>query len=473
MLDLLIRGGTVVTPGGAGQWEVGVQGERIVAVAAPGVLPQEAERIIDATGKVVIPGGIEPHAHIALPIPAAPDMTSSGPTEVSAAALFGGTTTIVDFAYQSPQGDLLQAIEARNRLWEGKSYADYSYHCLPTSALSARDMEQVGEIVAAGFPSFKIFTTSVRPPTGPHTNMVDFGRLATLMERVTAHGGIMVIHAEDDDMVQYNYRMAPELGRQEWHNMHLIHTNLSEDMSFRRVIRLAERQGAGLYMVHVSAKEGVDAITEARRRGLPVYGETLHSYATFTFENYRQPDGMKYHTYPSLKGQEDTQRLWDGLLHGDLSTIATDHVSTSYAVKVMGKTVVDTTGGHNGIETRVGIMYTEGVVKRAMSLERFVALTATNPAKLLGFYPRKGVIAPGSDADVVIIDPSVRKRLSMTDLHLEDYSIWEGWPVEGWPVLTVLRGRVVVEDGKMLGQAGYGKLVRRQVDASVLARPLC
>lgn len=473
MVDLLIRGGTVVTPAGVGQWDIAVQGETIAAVAVPGLLPEEGARVIDARGMVVAPGGIEPHAHIAWSIPALPDGRSSGSTAVSAAAIFGGTTTIVDFAPQAPEGDLLQAIEARRRLWEGKSYADYSYHCLPSSALSPRDIDQVGEIVAAGFPSFKAFTTTVRPPTGPHSFMVDFGRLTALMAQVAAHGGMMVVHAEDDEMVQHNYRRAQEQGRWEWYNMHLIHTNLSEDVSFRRVIRLAERQGAALYLVHVSAKEGVDAIAEARRRTLPVYAETLHNYVSFTSDNYRETDGMRYHTYPSLKSEEDRLRLWDGLLHGDLSAIATDHVSTPYAAKVTGKTVADTTGGHNGIETRVGIMYSEGVVKRGMSLERFADLTATNPAKLLGFYPRKGVIAAGSDADLVIIDPSLKKRLALSDLHLEDYSIWEGWPVEGWPVTTVLRGKVVVEGGRLLAEPGYGKLISRRVDASVLSHAVC
>ena len=267
MLDLILRGGTVVTPGGVGQWDVGVQGETIAAVAAAGVLPDEAGRIIDVAGKLVIPGSIEPHAHIAWAVPAAPHILSSGPTEVSAAALFGGTTTVMDFAAQAPESDLLQTIEARNRFWTGRSYGDYSYHCLPTSVVTARDIQQIGEVVAAGFPSFKIFTTSGRPPAGPRTNRVDFGRLEAVMDQVKAHGGIMVVHSEDDEMVQYNYQRAPELGRWEWHNMHLIHTNLSEDLSYRRVIRLAEHKEVGLYLVHVSAREGVDAIAEARGAG--------------------------------------------------------------------------------------------------------------------------------------------------------------------------------------------------------------
>lgn len=474
MLDLLIRGGTVVTPGGAGAWEVGVEGERIVAVGLPGSLPVETARVIDATGKIVVPGGVEPHAHIGSPVLTAPQIQISGPAEVTAAAVFGGTTTVVDFAVQSPQGDIFAALEERKARWAGQSYADYSWHCTLTHGFDpAVVLPQIAGVVADGFPSFKIFTTSVRPPGGAHTNHVDYGRLAAVMERVEAAGGIMVVHSEDDEMVQYNYELARVEGRWDWHHMHEVHTNLSEEVSFRRVITLARRESAGLYLVHVSAAEGAEAVARARAEGQPVYGETLHNYLSFTAGNYREPDGMKYHTYPSLKSEMDRQRLWDGVLRGDLSTVATDHISTTYSQKTAGRTVADVTGGHNGIETRLGIVYTEGVGRRGMSLERFVDVTSANAARVLGFYPRKGAIAPGSDADIAIIDPTVKKRLSMADLHLVDYSIWEGWPLEGWPVTTILRGKVVVEDGKLLAQPGTGRLIPRKVDAAVLQRPVC
>ena len=335
-------------------------------------------------------------------------------------------------------------------------------------------VEVTSSHILKGFFQTRRSTTSVRLPGGPRpSKFVDFGRLAEIMAQVQAHGGMMFIHAEDEDTVQYNYQMAQERGVWDWHNMHLIHSNLSEDLSFRRVTRLAEHVGVAVYFVHVSAKEGVAAIAEARSRGLPIYGETLHNYVSFNAENYKEPDGMKYHTYPSLKFEDDRLRLWDGLLHGDLSTIATDLVSTTWAVKIQGRTVADVTGGHNGIETRMGIMYTAGVVNRGMSLERFVDLTSANPAKLVGLYPRKGAIAAGSDADVAIIDTSVNRRLSLDDLHLEDYSIWEGWQIRGWPVTTVLRGKVMVEDGKLVGGPSDGVLVPRKMAAEVISRPVC
>ena len=470
MVDMLIRGGRVVTPAGVGELDVAVQGERIVAVATPGSLPSEASRTIDATGKLVVPGGVEAHAHIGTPM----QPERSGAAAVSLAAIHGGTTTVMDFTLQPPDGNLLTAIEDGKGRWSGNAYTDYSYHIILAHGVSPETIAQVGQVIEDGFPTIKIFTTNVSLPgrIGP-SRFIDFGRLAEIMQQVKAHGGIMFIHSEDEDTVQYNYEMAQARGQWDWHNMHLIHSNISEDLSFRRVIRLAERVGAAVYFVHVSAKEGVDAIAEARSRGLPIYGETLHNYATFTADNYKEPDGMKYHTYPSLKFEDDRQRLWDGLLHGDLSTLATDLVSTTWAVKIQGRTVADVTGGHNGIETRLGIAYTEGVVKRGMSLERFVALTATNPAKLVGLYPRKGAIAPGSDADITIIDTSIHKKLSLDDLHLEDYSIWDGWEIRGWPVTTLLRGKVMVEDGKLVGGPNDGQLIPRKLASEVIAGPVC
>lgn len=473
MLDLIVRGGTVVTPGGMGQWEVGVSGEHIAAVALPGSLPDEGARVIDATGKVVVPGGVEAHAHIGAQMVNAAPMDMSGPADVTRAALFGGTTTVVDFAILMPESDLFQALDERHGKWQGQSYIDYSYHVMLTHGASRAAIAQIKDVIKDGFATIKIFTTSVRPPIGAHTHHLDYGRLAVVMEEVSRAGGMLMVHSEDDEMVQWNYQNAKEDGQYDWSHMPDIHSNISEDISFRRVLNLAERKECALYMAHVSAKEGVDAIREARSRNHPVYGETLHNYLCFTAENYHEPDGMKYHTYPSLKSENDRLWLWQGLETGALSTVATDHISTPYAQKVRGKTVADVTGGHNGIETRMGIMYTEGVHRRSIPLTRFVEMTATNPAKILGLYPRKGVLAPGSDADICIIDPSFKRRLALSDLHLVDYSIWEGWPVEGWPVTTVLRGKVVVEDGVLSGQEGDGRLLPRKVDGGMLERVGC
>ncbi len=470
MLDLIIRGGQVVTPAGVGNWDVAVQGEGIVAVAEPGTLDAEAAKVIDASGKIVVPGGIEPHAHIGGPR----QVERSGAAPVSLAAIFGGTTTVLDFATQVPGHDLHHALDEAAERWKGNAYTDYSYHPIFTNGAGTDAIGQIPELIEAGFVSFKIFTTSIRPPNPQmQDNKTDFGRLEAIMGQIADNGGMLLVHSEDDDMVHYNYSLAQERGHWDWWNMHRIHTNLSEDVSFRRVTRLAERQSCPIYFVHVSAKEGVEAVAKARSRGLPVYGETLHNYACFSADNYQDENGMKYHTYPSLKSEHDREELWKGLLDGRLSTVATDLVSTTWEEKIRFKTVADVTGGHNGIETRVGIAYTEAVAKRGASLERFVDISSTNAAKIFGLYPKKGAIAAGSDADIAIIDPSIHRPLSLDDLHLEDYSIWEGWDIHGWPVTTVLRGRVMVEDSKLLGSAGFGQLVSRKIAAEVTKGPVC
>jgi dihydropyrimidinase len=475
MLDLAIRGGQVVTPQGAGWWDIGMQGEQIAIVAAPGTLP-EAGRVIDATGKIVVPGGVEPHTHLAHFIAMHPDenLFTLGPEEDSRGMAFGGTTTHVDFCFVRPGGDVATAIEQRAARWKGNSYVDYTFHVALQGPLPLKVFDQLPEAIQAGFPSFKVFTTEVLPPH-PKRNpyRLDFGRIQLAMQKVAPHGGIMVVHAEDHDIVQFMYEKLREEGRMDGTNMHLVHNKLSEALSFRRTIHLAEATGAAIYFVHTSAQEGVDAVREARAKGQPVYAETLHHYACFTAEDYKRPRGFCYHTYPSLKYPEDQAALWDGLLRDGVSTTATDEFPTSLALKLRGKTIEDVTGGNLGAEARMGIVYTEGVGKRKMSLERFVQVTSSNAARILGLYPRKGAIAPGSDADLALIDPGLRRALTREDFHVSDYSPWEGWEILGWPVTTVLRGKVLVEGGRLIRDARDGQLVPRKISNEVLGRPAC
>jgi dihydropyrimidinase len=280
-----------------------------------------------------------------------------------------------------------------------------------------------------------------------------------------------VVHAEDDDLVQFNYEKFREEGRTEGANLHLVHNKLSEQLAFRRTIGVAAATGAAVYFVHTSARDGVEAVVEARAHRLPIYAETLHHYACFSAEDYKKPRGFCYHTYPSLKFPDDQNALWEGLVRDGVSTTATDEYPTSLEAKLRGKQIDDVTGGNLGAEARMGIVYTEGVVKRGMSLQRFADVTSTNAARILGLYPRKGVIAAGSDADIALIDTSINKALAREDFHVSDYSPWEGWQVRGWPVMTILRGKVLVEDGRMVGQSGGGRVIPRKIDPVILRRP--
>jgi dihydropyrimidinase len=473
MLDLLIRGGNVVTPRGTGKWTVAVQGEQIVSIGDDDQ-SAEATRVIDARGMIVVPGGIEPHTHLSSLVGMHPNGRefTLGPEDDTVGMAFGGTTTHIDFCFVHPATNIPVALARRKERWRGRSYVDYSFHIALGGALPLGVFEQMGDAIADGFPSFKVFTNEVLPPHPKRQPFrLDFGRIQYAMERAARHGGIMVVHAEDDDLVQFNYERFREEGRTHGSNLHLVHSKLSEDLAFRRTIQLAAATDAAVYFVHTSALEGVEAVVEARGRNLPVYAETLHHYACFSAEAYKEPRGFCYHTYPSLKDPEDNRALWRGLIDGGVSTTATDEFPTSLELKLRGHEIDDVTGGNLGAEARMGVVYTEGVARRGMSLQRFAEVTSTNAARILGLYPRKGVLAPGSDADIVLIDPSVKRRLERSDFHVSDYSPWEGWEVLGWPAMTILRGKVLCEKGNLHGKLGDGQLIPRKIDPVMLRRP--
>jgi dihydropyrimidinase len=488
VIDLVIRGGRVVTPWGVGPWDVAVHGEKIVAVAEPQSLTKDVARVVDATGKIVIPGGIEPHAHASFrfiyPWARAAGHRAAPPDVITRACAFGGTTTVVDFANWKTGGTLASAVADKDRIYKSRSYIDYTFHTVlfgmgtegstPEHGVTVPLglIDEVKELIQSGFTSIKVWTTNTT--ASRNRQMTDFGQVWAIMERVAAAGGVLAVHAEDEDIVMFMSRQLHEQGRTDTAFLHEAHPNLSEDLSFRRVIRLAQWTGAAVYLMHTSAKEGVEAVAEARAKGLPVYAETLHHYASFTSQVYRQPDGPLYHTYPSLKYKGDGETLWQGLVDGRVSTVATDVLYCSRELKLGGRTIEDTVGGNTAVEERVAITYTEGVVKRAMSLPRFVDTVSTNAAKILGMYPRKGALAPGSDADIVLLDPSVRRRLDVGDLHGADHTVWQGWEIYAWPVVTILRGKVIVENGKLRGESSDGRLISdRKTATEVLKGPAC
>src|SRR5258708_6969590 len=235
--------------------------------------------------------------------------------------------------------------------------------------------------------------------------MVDFGEIWDVLRVLAKAGGIAAIHAEDNDIVMHMYEKLLREDRMGFENMAEVHNTLSEDLAFNRVIRLAEKvEGMALYMMHTSAATGVRAMSEARARGVPIYGETLHQYLMYSAEDYKRPNGQMYHTYPSLKFAKDHEALWLATHNGAIQSIATDEVCCPIKVKIQGVRIDDTTGGNSGVEPRVALMYTQMVTRRGYSLNEFVNLVSTNAARIMGLYPRKGAIAVGSDADVVVLD---------------------------------------------------------------------
>jgi dihydropyrimidinase len=386
---------------------------------------------------------------------------------VSRAALFGGTTTMIDFARWMHGNTVQGTIEARDKDWVGRCFTDFAYHLMVEGLFPVGLTDQVAEAIQAGYATVKIFTTDITPSR--KGRMVGYGDIWEMFKVLSKNGGLGVIHAEDNDIVMHMYEKLFREGRTGFENMAEVHNTLSEDLSFRRVIRLAEEMNTAIYMMHVSAGTGVQAIREARSRGKPVYGETLHQYILHTAEDYKLPNGQMFHTYPSLKGKEDTDALWKGVSEDVIHSIATDELCCSLAVKTQGKRIDDTTGGNTGVEPRVSLMYTEMVEKRGYSLTQFVDLISSNAARILGMYPRKGAIAAGSDADLVILDPGLARTIQNKDLHESDYTPWEGYQVGVWPCLTMLRGKIMVEDGQFFGKLSDGQYLKRKIAPEILA----
>ena len=471
MLDLIIRGGDVVTPEGVINADVAIAGETIAAVAAPDTLPS-AKRIIEAPGHIVMPGGIDPHVHLhhVWIKPDGTPLVTAGPEQVGRAALFGGTTTYIDFAYWRDGASAREAIELRDQDFAGKSPCDWAYHLMLHSEPPPQFCGQLAEAIQAGYPTLKIFTTNILPARSGR--MIDFGDIWEAFQVLAREGGLGVIHAEDNDIVMHMYAKLIREGRVEFEHLAEVHNQLSEDLSFRRVLRLAESvPGTAVYMMHVSAGTGVIAISEARRKRLPVYGETLHQYLIYSCEDYRRPNGQIYHTYPSLKSREDQNALWDGTANGSIACIATDELCCTLRDKTLGSRIDDVTGGNSGVEPRLGVMYTEMVARRGYSLSQYVDLVSTNAARIMGLYPRKGAIAAGSDADITILDPTRRGKVRAADLHETDYTPWEGHDIFAWPVTTILRGKIMVEDGRYHANPGDGRYLKRKIPAAIRNGP--
>jgi dihydropyrimidinase len=479
MADLLVTGGLVVTPERTAPLDVVVEGETIAAVVEPGAAEAGAARVVDATGKLVLPGGVEPHAHIFEPMyrgwSQGQEVWLQTPEGATRAAVFGGTTTVLSFAFMAvhvaeQEFDARLAVEHRREVFTGRSYADFAFHPVLTGAPSEATIATIADAVAEGTSTVKLFTTDLT--TGQAGVRIDNGSALEVIRACAEHGALVMVHAEDDDLIKRMEAKLRREGRDGLENVHLVHTLLGEELAVRAYDRMAAEAGAALYVVHVGGREPLGAIAEARAAGRPVYGEVLHNMLCFTTEDYSKPDGAKYHIGMGLKEPGNQEPLWEALAGGALSTLATDEYTTSYAVKMAGTDLESTPGGHVGIETRGIIGFSEGYAAGRMSLERFVEVFSANPARLMGLYPRKGAIAVGSDADLAVWDPDVTRTIALDDLHHEsDYSPWEGWEVRGWPVATVLRGKVVVEDGKLSGSPDDGRWLPRRLDPAIAAGP--
>ena len=451
----LISHGTVVSPAGALVADVLIEDERIAAVGPQ--LAASADATFDARGRYVIPGGIDVHTHLDMPLgdTVSADDFASG----TIAAAFGGTTTIVDFAVQARGRPMREAWETWMRKAEGRAAVDYGFHLIVTD-LPPAGLEEMDALVAEGVTSFKLFMAY------PDRLMVDDATVFRALRRTADNGGLVLMHAENGGVIAELVRRARADGQTapRWHA--LTRPASAEAEATHRAIALAELAGAPVYVVHVSCAEAVDEIAAARARGAPALGETCPQYLLLSEECYDAPgfEGAKYVMSPPLRPRAGQERLWRALAADDLQTVATDHCPFRMKdQKTLGKDDFSKIpGGAPGIETRMSLLYDAGVRTGRISLGRFVEVTATSPAKLFGLYPRKGVVAPGSDADLVVWDPEREITWSAATHHMRvDYNPYEGRVTRGAPVLVLSRGRPVIDGGAFVGRAGAGRYLRR------------
>ncbi|HCU92366.1 MAG TPA: dihydropyrimidinase [Actinobacteria bacterium] len=458
VFDLLLTGGTVVNHWGSVRADVGVLGGKIAAVAAPGALTTDAAVVTDATGMYVLPGGVDAHVHFDLSLTDA--MSAQSSARGSRAAAFGGTTTFLDFSLQHDDESLIGSIE--DKLAALKTQApvvDYGLHAMVTGDVPFAVMDEVADAISGGVSSIKMFTTfSGASASGDLFS--DDGRIWGVMQSAARHGGIVMVHCEDDCLIRYHVQRLYAQGEQNGRNIHRARPEIVEEAAIRRMILLSERSGSPLYVVHVSSELGIAAIADARARHAPVFGEVLHNYLVFTSEDYAREDGTLYHNYPPLKKPADQAALWRSLRDGSLDTVASDDFTIPRAAKLSGQVVDNVPGGHNGIETRLNVLFSEGVCEGKLSLERFVELASAAPARLFGIYPRKGAVTVGSDADLIVFDPAAEWIVSLDQLHSDcDYSIWEGRTLHGRVRSTYLRGRPLILDSKWVGDGVTGEFV--------------
>lgn len=458
MLDLAIEGGTVVTGVSSVRADLGVRDGQIVLIGQPGALPRDARDRLDASGMYVAPGGIDAHVHFNIKVTEA--MSAQSAVDGSRAAAHGGTTTFIDFAFQAGDDSPVQAIKAKvEELAAQRPNVDYALHVMLTGPVSFKAMDEIPEAISGGVSSFKMFTTFSRGSASGEL-FSDDGRIWGVMQRAERAGGLVQVHCEDDCIIDYNVRRLYAEGEEAGRNIADARPPLAEEAAISRMILLAHRSGCPLYVVHVSSTWGIEAIRDAKARGLPVTGEVLHNYLAFTSENYAAKEGLLYHNYPPLKSAADQASLWDGIADGDLDTVASDDFTIPKAAKLSGPVVDNVPGGHNGVETRMNVLFSEGVARGRLSVERYVELTAENPARLFGIFPQKGTIAVGSDADLILIDPAARETIRLTQLHSAcDYSVWDGWELQGKVMTTILRGTVLVRGQEWVGEHGLGRFI--------------
>jgi len=453
----LIANGTIVTADGSYQADVLVDGETIGQIgrdlAAAGVT---ADETIDARGAYVIPGAIDVHTHMELPFGGtfAKDTFETG----TRAAAFGGTTAIVDFAVQGRGKSLREGLDAWHAKAEGNAVVDYGFHMIMSDVNDAT-LAEMDQLVAEGVPDFKLFTAY------PGVFYSDDGAIFRAMQRTARNGGLIMMHAENGLAIDVVAADLVAEGKTDPLYHGIARYPIFEGEATNRVIRLAEAAQVPVYIVHLSARDALNAVRDARDRGAQAFAETCPQYLFLSLDNLGNGfEGAKFVCSPPLRPVDHQDELWTGLVKDDLQVVSTDHCPFDFeGQKELGRgDFRKVPNGLPGVEDRVDLLHDGGVAGGRLTKERWVELISTAPAKLFGMYPRKGAIAVGSDADLVIYDPNVKHTISATTHHMDvDYSCYEGREVTGQSRTVLSRGTVVVRDREWVGPAGHGRFLRR------------
>ena len=455
-MNTLIRNGTVVTAAATTKADVLIEGEQIKEVRA-GIPEASAQRIIDAGGMYVIPGGIDAHTHLDMPFGGT--MSSDDFLTGTRAAAFGGTTSIVDFAIQARGTRMREALDMWWKKAEGRAAIDYGLHMIVTD-LGGAGLEDMDDMVREGVASFKLFMAY------PNVLMVDDGTIFKALSQTAKNGALVCMHAENGSVIDVIVQRALAEGKTAPIYHGLTRPVGAEAEAVHRSIALAEMAGAPVYIVHLSSEDALNQVREARDRGVPAFAETCPQYLLLSIDDLARPgfEGAKYVFTPPLRPKHHLPKLWNGLKHDHLQVVSTDHCPFCFEdQKILGKDdFTKIPNGGPGIENRLQLMYHYGVNADRVKLNRFVELTSTTPARIFGMYPKKGEIAPGSDADLVIWDPNAVYTISAKTHHMRvDYSMFEGYEVTGNARTVLSRGEVIVDGGEFKGKAGRGQYIKR------------
>ncbi len=460
-MSILIKNGRIITASADYTADVFIEGEKISQIGEN--LNIKADKVIDATGKLVMPGGIDPHVHLDMPFMGT--FSSDNYETGTLAALHGGTTTVIDFILQKQGNSLKTAYDEWTGRANGNAYGDYSFHIAVTDFNDETQKEISYFINELGITSFKTFMAY------KGALMIDDRQMVGLMNEVKKHGGLVTVHATNGDMIDYLVAKHKSEGKLSPLYHYLSQPEITEAEATGRFADMAFNTGVPAYIVHMTCEGSLNAVRRAQLRNQKVYAETCIQYLLLDASLYEKDfEGAKWVMSPPLREKKDQESLWGGINQGSVQIVATDHCPFNWEQKLMGKNDFSKIpNGHPAIENRMELLFSEGVNKGKISLNKYVEVTSTNSAKIFGMFPRKGTIGIGADADIIIFDPNEEHTLSVKNHHMRvDYSGYEGWKVKGKCKQTILRGKLAIDNGKVKIEKGYGKFIKREKHKDVV-----